>query len=116
MDSGWCDGLSNRSGEGRASFLTPQQSGPSKSPSNASSLPLERRDHRTSFTAFQKWATMKITPPPPSCTYFITTELPCAICSGPMKLTLIEPSGPNVELRTYECAPCDSGASFLMAI
>jgi hypothetical protein len=59
---------------------------------------------------------MKITPPPPSCTYFITTELPCAICSGPMKLTLIEPSGPNVELRTYECAPCDSGASFLMAI
>jgi hypothetical protein len=33
-----------------------------------------------------------------------------------MKLTLIEPSGPNVELRTYECAPCDSGASYLIAI
>jgi hypothetical protein len=33
-----------------------------------------------------------------------------------MKLTLIEPSGPNIELRTYECAACNSGASFLMAI
>jgi hypothetical protein len=33
-----------------------------------------------------------------------------------MKLTLIEPSGPNIELRTYECAACDSGDSFLIAI
>jgi hypothetical protein len=33
-----------------------------------------------------------------------------------MKLTLIEPIGPNIELRTFECAACDAGASFLMAI
>jgi hypothetical protein len=33
-----------------------------------------------------------------------------------MRLTLIEPSGPRVELRTYECAACNSGDSFLMAI
>jgi hypothetical protein len=59
---------------------------------------------------------MKITPPPPSCTHFQTTELPCLTCGKQMKLTLIEPSGPSVELRTYECAACDSGDSFLVAI
>jgi hypothetical protein len=59
---------------------------------------------------------MKITRPPPSCTQFQTAEVPCLTCDGPMKLTLIEPSGPNVELRTYECAACDSGDSFLVAI
>ena len=59
---------------------------------------------------------MKITRPPPSCTQFQTTELPCPTCGRQMKLTLIEPSGPNIELRTYECAACNSGARFLMAI
>lgn len=59
---------------------------------------------------------MKIAPPPPSCTHFQTTELPCPTCARQMKLTLIEPSGPNVELRTYECAACNSGASYLIAM
>jgi hypothetical protein len=59
---------------------------------------------------------MKIARPPPSCTHFQTAVLPCPTCSGSMRLTLIEPSGPNVELLTYECAPCDAGASYLMAI
>jgi hypothetical protein len=63
-----------------------------------------------------KAGNMKITPPPPSCTYFQTTELPCPICRRPMKLTLIEPGRHNIELRTFECAPCDSGASFLMSL
>ncbi|MBR1266515.1 hypothetical protein JQ629_03235 [Bradyrhizobium sp. AUGA SZCCT0222] len=59
---------------------------------------------------------MKIARPPPSCTHFQTTELPCATCGKPMKLTLIEPSSSHIELRTFECAGCDTGASFLMAI
>ena len=46
----------------------------------------------------------------------LTVKLPCVTCGRPMKLTLIEPSGPNVELRTFECIACDAGASFLMAI
>jgi hypothetical protein len=33
-----------------------------------------------------------------------------------MKLTLIEPTGACIELRTFECAACDTGASFLMAV
>jgi DNA-directed RNA polymerase subunit RPC12/RpoP len=59
---------------------------------------------------------MKITRPPPSCSYFQTTEVPCQTCGRKMKLTLIEPSGPHIELRTYECAHCNSGDSFLIAI
>jgi hypothetical protein len=59
---------------------------------------------------------MKIAPPPPSCSQFQTAEMPCPTCGGAMKLTLIAPSGPNVELRTYECAACDAGASFLIAV
>ena len=31
-----------------------------------------------------------------------------------MRLTIIEPSAPHIELRTYECA--DKGDSFLVAI
>ena len=58
---------------------------------------------------------MRIAPPPPSCTQFLATELPCPRCGQPMKLTLIEPKGRHTELRTYECAPCDTGNSFLMA-
>ena len=59
---------------------------------------------------------MIITPPPPSCVYFETTEVPCQRCGRPMRLTVIEPGGPRTELRTYECAACDKGESFLMAI
>ena len=59
---------------------------------------------------------MKITPPPPSCTQFQATELPCPTCGKPMKLTLIEPRRARTELRTFECAACDSGNSFLMAV
>jgi hypothetical protein len=59
---------------------------------------------------------MKIAPPPPSCSQFETTELPCLTCGQQMRLTLIEPSGSHLELRTYECAACDTGDSFLMAI
>jgi len=33
-----------------------------------------------------------------------------------MKLALIEPSGPCIELRTFECATSDTGASFLSGL
>ena len=58
---------------------------------------------------------MQIPLPTPSCAHFQTTELPCLKCSKQMKLTLIEPSGPKFELRTYRCIPCDIDESFLMA-
>jgi hypothetical protein len=64
----------------------------------------------------RNWAAMKITPPPPSCSQFQTTEVPCPTCGGQRKLSLIEPSGPNIELRTYECAACNLGNSYLFAI
>jgi hypothetical protein len=36
-------------------------------------------------------------------------------CGKQMNLTLIEPSGPKFELRTYKCIPCDIDESFLTA-
>jgi DNA-directed RNA polymerase subunit RPC12/RpoP len=58
---------------------------------------------------------MRIPLPTPSCTHFQTTELPCLKCGKQMKLTLIEPSGPKFEMRTYKCIPCDIDERFLMA-
>lgn len=54
--------------------------------------------------------------PTPTCANFQTTEAPCLNCNGPMKLALIEPANPRFELRTYECIPCGTTESFLMAI
>jgi hypothetical protein len=38
--------------------------------------------------------------------------LPCLQCGKQMNLTLVEPSGPKFELRTYKCIPCDIDESF----
>jgi hypothetical protein len=55
--------------------------------------------------------------PTPTCTRFqATIEMPCLKCGVQMRLALIEPQGPNYNLLTYRCVPCDSGESFLKAM
>jgi hypothetical protein len=55
--------------------------------------------------------------PTPTCTRFqATIEMPCLQCGVQMRLALIEPQGPNYNLLTYRCVPCDSGESFLKAM
>ena len=55
--------------------------------------------------------------PTPTCTRFqATIEMPCLQCGAQMRLALIEPQGPNYNLLTYRCVPCDSGESFLKAM
>jgi hypothetical protein len=55
--------------------------------------------------------------PTPTCTRFQTSiEMPCIKCGTQMRLALIEPRGPNFDLLTYRCVPCDSGESFLKAM
>ena len=52
--------------------------------------------------------------PTPTCTRFQTSiEMPCMKCSAQMRLVLIEPRDQVYDLLTYQCAPCDSGESFL---
>jgi hypothetical protein len=52
--------------------------------------------------------------PTPTCTRFQTTiQMPCMKCGTQMRLALIEPRAPNLDLLTYRCVPCDSGESFL---
>jgi hypothetical protein len=52
----------------------------------------------------------------PTCSHFETAELPCASCQGRMRLAVVEPSKPNLELRTYRCTLCGSLEAFLMEI
>ena len=55
--------------------------------------------------------------PTPTCTRFRTSiEMPCMKCGTQMRLALIEPQGPNFDLLTYRCIPCNSGESFLKAM
>jgi hypothetical protein len=42
--------------------------------------------------------------------------LNCSGCSKPMRLARIEPDKPGFDLRTFECAKCNTGESFLVAI
>jgi hypothetical protein len=34
--------------------------------------------------------------------------LACSKCSNPMRLSQIEPAAPGYDVRTFECAKCDS--------
>jgi hypothetical protein len=42
--------------------------------------------------------------------------LNCSECGKPMRLACIEPDKPGFDLRTFECAQCNTGESFLVAI
>ena len=59
---------------------------------------------------------MLIPRPTPSCSRFSSIELPCAKCGLQMRLVLIEPRTSKLEQRTYYCAACEFGESFLLAI
>ncbi|MDR3465985.1 MAG: hypothetical protein P4M07_08590 [Xanthobacteraceae bacterium] len=59
---------------------------------------------------------MQILRPTPTCSRFSTIELPCAKCGLQMRLVLIEPTTGRLEQRTYFCAACEFGESFLLAI
>jgi hypothetical protein len=55
--------------------------------------------------------------PTPTCTRFQTSiQMPCMKCGTQMRLALIEPRAPNMDLLTYRCVPCDSGESFLKPV
>jgi hypothetical protein len=59
---------------------------------------------------------MQIPRPTPTCTRFQPTiEMPCLKCGEQMRLALIEPRDRNFDLLSYQCRPCDSCESFLMA-
>ena len=42
--------------------------------------------------------------------------LACSKCGNPMRLSRIEPAAPGYDVRTYECARCDSSERFSVAI
>jgi len=42
--------------------------------------------------------------------------LACSTCDNPMRLSHIEPAAPGYDVRTFECAKCDSSERFLVAI
>jgi hypothetical protein len=42
--------------------------------------------------------------------------LTCSGCGKPMRLACIEPAKPGFDLRTFECAKCNTGETFLIAI
>jgi len=42
--------------------------------------------------------------------------LNCAGCGKPMRLASIEPGKPGFDLRSFECAKCNTGEAFLVAI
>lgn len=59
---------------------------------------------------------MQIPLPTPSCSHFTAAELPCSQCDRDMRLVLIEPKSQKLEQRTYVCAACGFGESFLLAV
>lgn len=40
----------------------------------------------------------------------------CSKCGKPMKFSSSEPDQPGVDVRTFECAKCDSAVKFAVAI
>lgn len=42
--------------------------------------------------------------------------LACSKCHKPMRLSCIEPAASGYDVRTFECAKCDSSERFLVAI
>jgi ribosomal protein L37E len=65
---------------------------------------------------FESGATMQILNPTPSCTRFDETEVVCGECGRQMRLVLSEPYKLDsaLELRTFQCAACGHGESYLM--
>jgi len=59
---------------------------------------------------------MLIPRPLPNCSRFSSFDLPCIKCGLRMRLVLIEPRSMKLEQRTYSCAACEYGESFLLAI
>jgi hypothetical protein len=45
-----------------------------------------------------------------------TGILNCSGCGKPMRLACVEPDKPGFDLRTFECAKCNTGTTFLVAI
>jgi hypothetical protein len=42
--------------------------------------------------------------------------LNCSGCGNPMRLACIEPGKPGFDLRSFECAKCNTGEAFLVVI
>src|ERR1035438_7982853 len=42
--------------------------------------------------------------------------LACSKCGNPMRLSQIEPAAPRYDVRTFECAKCDSSVRFSVGI
>jgi hypothetical protein len=42
--------------------------------------------------------------------------LNCPRCGKPMRLTCIEPDKPGFDLRSFECAKCNTSEAFLAAV
>jgi hypothetical protein len=42
--------------------------------------------------------------------------LACSKCGNPMRLSHIEPAAPGYDVRTFECAKCESSVQFSVAI
>jgi len=42
--------------------------------------------------------------------------LNCSGCGKPMRLACIEPDKPDFDLRTFECAKCNTGKTFLVVL
>jgi hypothetical protein len=42
--------------------------------------------------------------------------LPCSKCGTPMRLACIEPTGPGLDVRTFECTKCNTIQRFAVAI
>jgi hypothetical protein len=40
----------------------------------------------------------------------------CSRCRTPMRLVCIEPGKPGFDLRTFECARCSAGETFLVPV
>ena len=42
--------------------------------------------------------------------------LACPRCGKPMRMSSIEPGSPGFDMRTFECAKCETTKKFLVAI
>jgi len=60
---------------------------------------------------------MEFPNPIPTCAQFDAVETTCTNCGRQMKLVLAEPykgDSSRLQLRTYRCASCGSGESYLV--
>jgi hypothetical protein len=59
---------------------------------------------------------MPSTHPDPLCSRAEIGILACAKCGNPMRLSQIGPASPGYDVRTFECAKCNSSERFPVAI